>query len=1479
MGCTEDLDSPGFQDEPAPVNQTVAVDNAVPGAYSYRIIGHFEGYVDPEMGTFDIWMVDEPLHHESSVDDDSGYVTVEQGLNCELDVASDGNPDTNPAGTIQIHTEENSVCLTPADCRADAPAGNTGHGIVGILDTFEDRGIVGSRVTVENFMGRDTGPLFAHIHTFTGLSTQLPFPDSLGGNGESIAPSGGSTPLNTDNGLWYYGRLAAQGNPHDEFTVQWQFQAGSANAYSLYGNIFERVQEICADGLDNNCDDLKDNRCEAYGDGEECTHNNDCISLYCDSGFCALTCDPGDFGADCSGNCNTLGGSICGGDYRGTCDDGADGAGDCQCLLGIHGDTCEFSCRNGVQDGDETSVDRGPSCTSFRACDGFMDGDGVVDGLGVCPDTTVFSVGGRTYALWDELDIWANHKMNCADMGYTLATIETDEEWTAIWGTGLITGTVWLGLSDVVSELDWVTTATGLTIGSTRWAVPPANDVSENCVRAANDSDGYWDDVPCTENHYALCEVPYGHGAVASDSDSDGIYDFADFCPDDPANDADGDGHCGGPPALADDNCPAHYNPDQTDTDSDGMGDLCDVDIDYDNGRIPGDPYCSAFEDVFSESDCSNVCGDNILDANENCDGRGESDCPGLNVNVATYCDDSDACTTDYLLLPANWDDFGRVERRQVCSPRCQGIRLPGTGVTGCSCTGDMNCGENYTCVGFACSCVAPSPCHTAAVVDGACVFTPLADATICGDAMSCQAEACVPDMELYGQSDFRQAAVQGGTPSASTFSMPQGLTSVDGTWVVSDFLNQRVLLFGDGMSSPATLVLGQPDFDGTGNDRFRPTPGADTLYRPVHACGDSERLIVVDRFDNRVLIWSPWPTVNGEAADLVLGQLNMTDTERDQGGTPTAGTLDRPTRCWMSDGRLYITDYSNNRILIWNTFPAVNGAAADVVLGQADFVSSAEASPPSATSLSTPFAVGGWGASGAYVTESGTDRVLFWDDVDDFRAGVGADRVLGQPDFESTGYGTSVAELKNPVDVVVSGSSVYVSDSGNHRIMVWNSTTPANGSPATGVLGQADFDSGSSNAGASEPSLSTLYSPNSIAIDGTSLLVADNQNNRILEFSPLPTGSESATTVLGQPNGATTWPNGKLVDATGLDQTNSFVVTDDYLIVPDRNNGRVLIVDKDLTGTDFEAAVVIGKPDATTRCVRCVAPSSTWISEATTVDVDGSGRLYVGDRYHHRVLVYNTIPTVTGAAADFVLGQEDFDSSGFALGWQWLNMPGSVTVDGSYLYVAEIGNHRVLRYDLPIIEDGQAATLVIGQADETTNSIGTAADEMGEAMGVFAADNRLYVGDHTNARILVYDPIPTTSGESAAYVLGQATFGAATPGLTDTQFHSGMYALRMDVRDGYLWVPDRLHYRILGFELSSLSSGMAATRVLGQADFVSEEYQYSNEAGSRFTNPYSPESIYFDTTDGWVYLTEQGASRVTRIRLNTFDRYVVEAP
>jgi hypothetical protein len=104
-----------------------------------------------------------------------------------------------------------------------------------------------------------------------------------------------------------------------------------------------------------------------------------------------------------------------------------------------------------------------------------------------------------------------------------------------------------------------------------------------------------------------------------ADRDGDGLGDVCDPCPNDAANDADGDGFCGDV-----DNCPGTPNPNQTDTDGDGVGDACDncvLSANPDQADLDGDGHADACDNCpqVANADQSDSDGDGAGDACDTC--------------------------------------------------------------------------------------------------------------------------------------------------------------------------------------------------------------------------------------------------------------------------------------------------------------------------------------------------------------------------------------------------------------------------------------------------------------------------------------------------------------------------------------------------------------------------------------------------------------------------------------------------------------------------------------------------------------------------------------------------------------------------------------------------------------------------------------------------------------------------------------------
>ena len=356
------------------------------------------------------------------------------------------------------------------------------------------------------------------------------------------------------------------------------------------------------------------------------------------------------------------------------------------------------------------------------------------------------------------------------------------------------------------------------------------------------------------------------------------------------------------------------------------------------------------------------------------------------------------------------------------------------------------------------------------------------------------------------------------------------------------------------------------------------------------------------------------------------------------------------------------------------------------------------------------------------------------------------ADTVIGQPDFSKIDIGLAQNRFRTPTSVATDGRILAVADTDNNRVLIWNSIPATNDVPADVVVGQKDFTSGGINYGGNgnSPSAQGLRGPQGVWIQGSRLFVADTQNHRVLIWNSIPTqNGQSANQVLGQ--------------------------------------------------TDFNAFV---EPDLTQLRVTATASS---LLNPTSVTSDGQ-RLYVSDLGHNRVLIWNSIPTQNAQPADIAVGQPDVNSTDSqnasdannspllcrAIGEvdgkptypiacaSTLSFPRYVLSDGRRLFIADGGNDRVLVYNSVPTRSGQAADAVLGQLTEnlvqdTGELRVSSADSMRTPSALAWDGTNLYVTDPYNRRVLVFtegdEPLPYTGARNAAsrdiFAVGAVTFSA----------------------------------------------------------------------------------------------------------------------
>jgi hypothetical protein len=307
--------------------------------------------------------------------------------------------------------------------------------------------------------------------------------------------------------------------------------------------------------------------------------------------------------------------------------------------------------------------------------------------------------------------------------------------------------------------------------------------------------------------------------------------------------------------------------------------------------------------------------------------------------------------------------------------------------------------------------------------------------------------------------------------------------------------------------NQPADWVIGQPDFNHEGQNA-KGTPGKTTLSVPTGICACGEGLAVADAWNHRVLIWKKLPEGNNIPADLVLGQANFTENKPNRGNQlAAANTLNWCYGVFYHQGRLFVADTGNRRVLVWHQLPQENGQPADLVLGQPDMISRNEngGGTASASSMRWCHDITFWGDN-LVVSDAGNNRVMIWLGIPT-ENNAPCTAVLGQKTFDSVEmnqgtYFPSANSLSMPYGVAGAGDWLLVADSANSRLLGWKkpeSIHQLQGAVADAIVGQNNFQTKSENRDYGLPTRNSLNWCYGIKVYNKTAVIADSGNNRIL--------------------------------------------------------------------------------------------------------------------------------------------------------------------------------------------------------------------------------------------------------------------------------------------------------------------------------------------------------------------------------------------
>ena len=336
------------------------------------------------------------------------------------------------------------------------------------------------------------------------------------------------------------------------------------------------------------------------------------------------------------------------------------------------------------------------------------------------------------------------------------------------------------------------------------------------------------------------------------------------------------------------------------------------------------------------------------------------------------------------------------------------------------------------------------------------------------------------PIMTVIAQPNLTSGKANKGQPEpdASTLSAPIG-GAFSGTdlWI-ADTANNRVVgwpLQG-GIYGSATRLIGQLDYP-----YFQPNliEGREVFISTNSGIGgvtvdhtsNPPHLYIADTFNNRILGFNDARKITpGKRADIVIGQSDfpgqpgsafyraLANNPKNDAAIPVPTGLAGPAGVIVdSNGDLWVADSGNGRVLRFpKPFATGNSAQSpNLVLGQADFFS--QGVDATQQNMFRPVGIAFFSNGSVAVSDLGLHRVLVFKKPSggDFQSGAKADTVLGQINFSNSLPGNTSAALNSPRHVSVDSSDrLYVADTGNSRLSIFNNPTLAlSGAAASLVL------------------------------------------------------------------------------------------------------------------------------------------------------------------------------------------------------------------------------------------------------------------------------------------------------------------------------------------------------------------------------------------------------------------------------------------
>ena len=430
----------------------------------------------------------------------------------------------------------------------------------------------------------------------------------------------------------------------------------------------------------------------------------------------------------------------------------------------------------------------------------------------------------------------------------------------------------------------------------------------------------------------------------------------------------------------------------------------------------------------------------------------------------------------------------------------------------------------------------------------------------------------------------------------------------------------------------------GQNFIDGAG---FNFTVGSIGNVTPangvaVDVSSTPQHLYIADTLNSRILGWNNAESfANGQAADLVIGQIDMLHNRCDQPtndfNAATATNLCFPTGVAVdSNGDLYIADFENNRVVEYNAPYAAYAAI------------------PHTCTAANP-------------CQNQLTANLVFGQVD----------ALNNPTFTTSncngphgqGAVTSNVELCTPEGVSVNPTThdLYVADATNNRVVVYldpltgGGMQRASGHPgdetADYVFGQGGvFTTTTCNKGGSVDrehsvrvrSFSSAAAESEWMQDGN-VYIADTINNRVLQFNTRSPGVRPSPPRLPpmafsarptSPTAAPTWGARTKANIVGrADRCQSSTAAATFMSRISTTAACLSSTRRLLRASTRRLISVFGQNNFTSNF--CFNPSATSLCDPSGVAIDSLGNVFIADLNNNRVIEYNAPLSADSNTAD----------------------------------------------------------------------------------------------------------------------------------------------------------------------------------------------------------------------------------------------------